>query len=70
MREEEKNQLINGLYSIRECMICELFQLDNETEDELIETGCIEMPTDEMLLCLEEAISIIEKLKKNKLGGL
>tara|TARA_R100001463_G_scaffold15959_1_gene41449 strand:- start:1252 stop:1614 length:363 start_codon:yes stop_codon:yes gene_type:complete len=69
-REEETNQLLSGLYSISEMMRSDLFSLDEETEEDMLECGAIEMDTEEMAMALDEAIALIEKLKKLNLGGL
>ena len=63
-KPEEGDQVMAGLYSIRECLSSKLFQLDNETESELLDVEVIEMDTSEMNDCLNEAISILEKIKE------
>ena len=62
-KPEEGDQVMAGLYSIRECLTSKLFQLDNETESELVEVGAIEMDTEEMAMCLDDAISLLEKVR-------
>tara|TARA_R100001443_G_scaffold116545_1_gene137283 strand:+ start:453 stop:644 length:192 start_codon:yes stop_codon:yes gene_type:complete len=62
MSEQEK--IIKGLEDISECMGSGLFQLDNETEDEMLEHGCIEMDTSEMQVCLDSAIKLLNEIKK------
>ena len=61
---EEMKQTLAGLHDISELMSSGLFQLDNETESELLDVEVIEMDTSEMHDCLNEAISILEKIKE------
>ena len=61
-KEEEKDQIISALMSINELINNGMFQLDEETEKELINCGIIEQDVEEMQLCLESVISIIEQL--------
>ena len=70
-KPEEAQQIISGLLSINELMSNGMFQLDNETEEELISCGAIEMEVEEMQLCLESTISILESFSKfiNKKEG-
>ena len=61
-KEEEKEQVLSSLNSINELINNGLFQLDEETEIELVKCGVIEQDVEEMQVCLESAISIIENL--------
>ena len=56
--------MIKALQSISELMGSGLFQLDNETEDELLQTGCIETDTKEMEICLDKAIVLLREIKE------
>ena len=60
---EEIKQTLRGLHNISELMGSGLFQLDNETESEMLDAEVIEMDTYEMHYCLNEAIAILEKIK-------
>ena len=61
---EEQDQVSLGLYSILELMNNGMFDIDCETEDEMMECGAISMHTEEMIICLEDAIDFLEKVKK------
>ena len=62
--KKNKVHIIKALQSISELMGSGLFQLDNETENELLETGCIEMDINEMEINLDKAIFLLKEIKK------
>ena len=62
--KKNKGDIIKALQSISELMGSGLFQLDNETENELLETGCIEMDINEMEINLDKAIFLLKEIKK------
>jgi len=64
---QEPTDMIKGLLDIQECMGSGLFQLDSETEDEMMEQGCISMYTEDMQEQLDEAIKLLKLIQK--LGG-
>jgi len=64
---QEPTDMIKGLLDIQECMGSSLFQLDSETEDEMMEQGCISMYTEDMQEQLDEAIKLLKLIQK--LGG-
>ena len=51
-------------------MNCELFQLNEETEQDMLECGAIEMEVEEIKMCLSEAIEIIKDVEKNNKKGV
>ena len=59
--------MLESLKEIAELMRSNLFQLDEETEEELLKTGIISKYQEDLLNDLEDAISLIEKLKKANL---
>ena len=61
-KEEEKDQIISALMSINELINNGMFQLDEETEQDMLDCGAIEQDVEEMQLCLEDVISIINQL--------
>ena len=63
-KPEEFDQLMAGLTSIRELMNNGMFQLDEETEQEMVECGAIEMDVEEMEGCLDEGIKVLEDIGK------
>ena len=60
---EEIKQTLCGLHNISELMGSGFFQLNEETESEMLDAEVIEMDTSEMHDCLNEAIAILEKIK-------
>jgi len=64
---QEPSDMIQGLLDIQECMSSNLFQLDSETEDEMMEKGFISMYTEDMQEQLEQAIKLLKVIQK--LGG-
>ena len=62
--KKNKGDMIKALQSISELMGSGLFQLDNETEDELLQTGCIETDKKEMEICLDKAIVLLREIKE------
>tara|TARA_R100001082_G_scaffold15920_1_gene8099 strand:- start:161 stop:358 length:198 start_codon:yes stop_codon:yes gene_type:complete len=56
--------IIKGLEDIQECMGSDLFQLDSETEDEMLKEGCISMYTEDMQEQLEQAIKLLKLIQK------
>ena len=62
--KKNKGDIIKALQSISELMGSGLFQLDNETENELLETGCIEMDINEMEINLDKPIFLLKEIKK------
>lgn len=58
--------MIRSLKEIAELMRSNLFQLDNETEEELKEVGVISKYQEELLKDLEDAIVLLEKIKEVK----
>ena len=58
--------MIRSLKEIAELMRSNLFQLDNETEEELKEVGVISKYQEELLKDLEDAIVLFEKIKEVK----
>ena len=58
--------MIKSLEEIAELMRSKLFQLDNETEEELKEVGVISKYQEELLKDLEDAIVLLEKIKEVK----
>ena len=69
-KPEESKQLLAGLSSLLELMNCELFQLNEETEQDMLECGAIEMEVEEIKMCLSEAIEIIKDVEKNNKKGV
>ena len=65
---QEPSDMIQGLLDIQECMSSNLFQLDSETEDEMMEKGFISMYTEDMQEQLEQAIKLLKVIQK--LGGV
>ncbi len=63
-KKEEAEQVISGLLSINELINNGLFQLDEEIEQEMLKCGAIEMDVEEMQMCLESTIDILEHLSK------
>ena len=63
-KPEEQQQVMAGLYSIRELMNNGMFQLDSETEDDMLDCGAIEVEVEEMRMCLDDAITLLEKEAK------
>jgi hypothetical protein len=56
--------MLESLKEIAELMRSDLFQLDNETEEELLKAGIISKYKEDLLDDLEDTISLIDKLKK------
>ena len=56
--------MLTSLKEIAELMGSNLFQIDGETEEELLEEKVISKYQEELLNDLEDAISLLEKLKK------
>tara|TARA_R100001594_G_scaffold19351_1_gene37755 strand:+ start:151 stop:348 length:198 start_codon:yes stop_codon:yes gene_type:complete len=61
---ELNKNIIKGLEDINECMGSGLFQLDSETEDEMLEGGCISMYAEDMQEQLEQAIKLLKLIQK------
>ena len=59
-------QVIQCLKEIEENMNCNLFQLDEETEQELLDCDARDYTTEETKNGLEEAIKLLERLNKIK----
>jgi len=58
--------MIKGLKEIAELMRSNLYQIDEETIQELIESGVISKEEEELLVDLENAIELLENLNKLK----
>ena len=58
--------IIKMLKEILENMDCDLFQLDEETEQELLDCDARDYTTEETKNGLEEAIKLLERLNKIK----
>ena len=58
--------MIKSLEEIAELMRSNLFQLDNETEEEIKEVGIISKYQEELLEDLENAIHVLKEIKEVK----
>ena len=58
--------MIKSLKEIEELMRSNLFQIDEETEEELKKVGIISKYQEELLSDLENATELLENLKKLK----
>ena len=58
--------MIKSLKEIAELMRSNLFQIDEETEEELKDVGVISKYQEELLKDLENATELLEKLNKLK----
>ena len=56
--------MIKGLKEIAELMRSNLYQIDEETLQELINSGVISKEEEELLVDLENAIMLLENLKR------
>jgi len=55
--------MITGLKEIAELMRSNLYQIDEETSQELIDCGIISKQEEDLLIDLENAIILLENLK-------
>jgi len=55
--------MITGLKEIAELMRSNLYQIDEETSQELIDCGVISKQEEDLLIDLENAIILLENLK-------
>ena len=65
--EDDKKAILNGLNHINELINNGMFQLDEETEQDMLKCGAIDMFVYDMQLCLEDAIKLIESLPTFKI---
>ena len=58
--------MIKALKEIAELMSSNLYQIDEETFEELLESGVVSMEEDELLNQLEKVINLLEMIKEVK----
>tara|TARA_R110002020_G_scaffold261983_1_gene476333 strand:+ start:321 stop:500 length:180 start_codon:yes stop_codon:yes gene_type:complete len=58
--------MIKALKEIAELMSSDLYQIDEETFEELLESGAVSMEEDELLNQLEKVINLLEMIKEVK----